>query len=112
VKLSTRTFLLVGVLAALLLAGVASFYASAAPDGLEKVASDQGFQSSAEPHDAEGSPFAGYATRGVDDARLSGGLAGVAGVGATLLVGGCLFLLVRRRDTPPADAAADTGTTS
>ena len=106
-----RAFLAAGVLVALLLAGVVSWYASSAPDGLAKVAEDKGF-SSQERHDLqESSPFAGYRTKGVDDQRLSGGLAGVAGVGATLLLGGGLFLLIRRRGTPhPAATGTDTGT--
>jgi hypothetical protein len=110
-KLGNRAFLAAGLLVALLLAGVASWYASSAPDGLEKVAGDQGFISQEQEHDLEGSPFAGYETKGVDDDRLSGGLAGVAGVGATLLLGGGLFLLIRRRGTAgPAATGAGAGT--
>lgn len=41
----------------------------------------------------------------MSDARISGGLAGVIGVGATVVVGSGIFYVVRRR-TP--DAAADT----
>ena len=112
-KLRTSTFLTLGVLVALLLAGVVSWYASASPDGLEKVAEDRGFSSSAEDHRLADSPFADYATTGVDSDRLSGGLAGVVGVGATLLIGGGLFLLIRRRGTAVpaagASAAADSG---
>jgi cobalt/nickel transport protein len=99
VKLRTSTFLALGVLVALLLAGVVSWYASGSPDGLERVAEDQGFSSTAEDHGLADSPLADYATAGVADERLSGGLAGVVGVGATLLVGGGLFLLIRRRGT-------------
>jgi len=110
VKLRTSTFLALGVLVALLLAGVASWYASGSPDGLEKVAEDTGFGSTAEDHRLAGSPFADYGTQGVGDERLSGGLAGVVGVGATLLVGGGLFLLIRRRGTDaPTPSGADAG---
>jgi len=104
-KLRTGTFLALGVLVALLLAGVASWYASGSPDGLEKVAEDKGFLSSAEDHGLADSPFAGYATKGVDSGRLSGGLAGVAGVGATLLIGGVLFTAVRRRPSATSGTA-------
>ena len=41
--MKNKNFLLAGLLASLLLAGVASFYASSSPDGLEKVAEDIGF---------------------------------------------------------------------
>ena len=85
------------VAAALLIAGLLSFYASSSPDGLTKVAQDQQFSSLEESHAAEDSPLAGYATSGVEDERLSGGLAGVVGVTLTFLIGGGVFLLVRRR---------------
>ena len=111
-KLRTGTFLALGVLVALLLAGVASWYASGSPDGLEKVAEDKGFLSSAEDHGLADSPFAGYATKGVDSGRLSGGLAGVAGVGATLLIGGVLFTAVRRRPSATSVTAASGTATS
>ncbi|WP_031007305.1 energy-coupling factor ABC transporter permease [Streptomyces sp. NRRL F-5727] len=90
-----------GVVTALVLAGVVSFYASASPDGLEKVAADQGIDAKAEEyeHATADSPLADYGVRGVDSARLSGGLAGVIGVGATLAVGTGAFWAVRRRRT-------------
>lgn len=93
----TRTFLLTGLLAALLLGGVVSYYASSHPDGLEHVAEQVGFLDSADEHAAADGPMADYAVKGVEDDRLSGGLAGVVGVGVTLLLAGGLALLVRRR---------------
>ncbi|MFJ9829301.1 energy-coupling factor ABC transporter permease [Streptomyces sp. NPDC101160] len=88
-----------GVVTALVLAGFVSFYASASPDGLEKVAADQGIAAQAKPHAAADSPLADYGVKDVSDARLSGGLAGVIGVGATLAVGTGAFWVVRRRRT-------------
>ena len=105
-KLRTGTFIALGLLVALLLAGVVSWYASGSPDGLEKVASDQGFSSTADDHRFADSPFADYGTKGIENERLSGGVAGVAGVLATLLVGGGLFLLIRRRGTDATSASA------
>jgi hypothetical protein len=84
------------LLAAVLLAGVLSYYASPSQDGLNRVAQDQGFSSLETQHGADGSPFAGYSTRGVEDERLSNGLAGVVGVAATFLLSGAIFLVVRR----------------
>lgn len=101
---SGRSLWLVGLLVAVALAVVASFYASSQPDGLEKVAGDQGFLASAEEHELADSPLADYGVRGVDDARLSVGLAGLAGVAVTLAVGGGLFWLVRRRHGEPTTA--------
>ena len=95
-RISTRTVLIVGAVVALLLAGVVSFYASSAPDGLEKVATDQGISENEKSHDLDGSPLSDYGTKGVDNERLSGGLAGVAGVAVTFALVGGLVLAVRR----------------
>lgn len=106
--MSRRTVVVVGLLVALLLAGGVSYYASAAPDGLNKVASDTGIDSKEKDHSLDDSPFAGYGTSGAGEGRLSGGLAGVVGVGVTFLVVGGLVLLVRRaaRTTRATEGAA------
>ena len=96
--MSTRRFFVVALLVSLLVAGVASYYASAHPDGLEHVAEQTGFIDSAEDSATSDSPLADYQTSGVDDARLSGGLAGVIGVVVMLVLSTGLFWLVRRRD--------------
>jgi cobalt/nickel transport system permease protein len=103
---SARKVWLAGLATSLVLAGFVSFYASAAPDGLEKVAADKGFDKSAEEHAAAGSPLADYGVKDVPDARVSGGLAGVIGVGATVVVGSGVFYVVRRRRTEGAGPAA------
>ena len=112
------TLLVVGVLVCLLLAGVVSFYASNHPDGLVFVAGEKGFLGSARAHASDGSPFAGYATRGIDNARLSGGIAGIVGVVFVLpglLAGPALFTVLRRRGHPDRQRrlrwAPDTATT-
>ena len=101
---STRRFLAVSLLVALLVAGVASYYASAHPDGLEYVAERAGFLDSAEDSPMAGSPLADYRTEGVDGPRLSGGLAGVIGVVAVLVVAGGLARVLRRRESGDPDA--------
>ncbi len=98
----SRRFFVVGLLVALLVAGFGSYYASAHPDGLMAVAERTGFADAAEDPPTSDSPFADYSTKGVDDERLSGGLAGVAGVGLVVLIMGGVVLLVRRR-TPSDD---------
>ncbi|MFI6059861.1 energy-coupling factor ABC transporter permease [Streptomyces sp. NPDC051286] len=105
---STRGLWATGLVTALVLAGFVSFYASASPDGLEKVAADKGIDKKAEEHAAKDSPLADYGVKDISDARLSGGLAGVIGVGATIVVGSGVFWAVRRRRTP--DAPADSRT--
>ena len=96
-RVSTRTLVIAGVVVAVLVAGVASYYASSRPDGLEHVAERTGFADSADKHAAEDGPLADYEVEGVHDARLSGGLAGALGVGVTLLLTSGLVLVVRRR---------------
>jgi cobalt/nickel transport system permease protein len=103
VSRNTKGLWITGLLAALLLAGGLSYYASASPDGLEKVAADHGIDRKAEDHAAKNSPLADYRTEDVDNARLSGGLAGVIGVGGTLAVGTGVFWVIRRRPSPDED---------
>ena len=96
-RVKTRRFLVVGLLAALLVAGIASYYASSHPDGLNAVAEKSGFIDHEKASATADGPFAGYETRGIADDRLSGGVAGVAGVLLVLVAGGGLFRLLRRR---------------
>lgn len=93
---STRRLVAVGLMVSLLLAGVLSSWASSHPDGLEHVAATLGFLDTAEDSATAGSPLAGYGVSGVEDARLSAGLAGVLGVVVTGLVMGALMLALRR----------------
>ena len=102
-------FIGAGLVVALLLAGLVSFYASSSPDGLEKVAADKGLDANAEPHTLGNGPLADYGVRGVDDERLSVGLAGIVGVGVTFAVSGGLFLLVRRRGTTADQPSSRAG---
>lgn len=95
--MSGRRLAALALLLTVVLAGVTSYYASSHPDGLEYVAERTGFLDSAEDSAAAGSPLADYQTRGVEDERVSGGLAGLIGVGAVLGISGGLFWLLRRR---------------
>ena len=96
-RASRRKLWITGLAASLLLAGFVSFYASSNPDGLEKVAADQGIDRQTKEHASADSPLADYGVRDVDDARLSGGLAGVIGVGVTVVAGTGVFWAVRKR---------------
>lgn len=98
----TRTLLLAGLVVVLLLGGVVSSYVSSHPDGLMYVAEQVGFLDTADDSAVAGGPMAGYEVKGVDDPRLSGGLAGVIGVLVTLAVAGGLALAVRRRESHDA----------
>lgn len=109
---SPRKVWIAGLVTSLVLAGFVSFYASADPDGLEKVAADHGIDQRAEEHAVADSPLADYGVKDVGDARLSGGLAGVIGVGVTVVAGTGVFWAVRRRRTADeqAEAASPAGT--
>ena len=106
-RVTTRRLVVVGFLISMVLAGVVSFYASSHPDGLESVAERVGFAGSATVHDAAASPFADYTTRGVDNPRLSGGVAGVVGATLVFVLASGVFLALRRRDHGDADAHSD-----
>ncbi len=92
----------VGLAVSLVLAGGVSYYASSQPDGLEKVAGDIGFLESAKESAVEDSPLAGYGVAGVENERISGGLAGVIGVASTAAISFGLFYGLRRfkKDKP------------
>ncbi|MFD0393714.1 energy-coupling factor ABC transporter permease [Streptomyces nogalater] len=96
-RTSRRTLWVTGLVTSLVLAGFVSFYASADPDGLEKVAHDKGIDKKEEEHAAADSPLADYGVKDISDARLSGGLAGVIGVGVTVVAGSAVFWALRRR---------------
>jgi cobalt/nickel transport protein len=114
-------FLAGGLLVALLLAGVASSFASSSPDGLDAT-SRRGCTTDAEgnitggtciaqrerDHQLADGPLADYGIRGIDNPYLSTGLSGVLGVLITFAVGGGVFWLVRRRGRP-GSAAAGSG---
>ena len=82
-----NVFLAVGLAVALVLAFFVAPHASSEPDGLEKVAEDEGFAEDAAPHALDDGPTGG----------LSTGVAGVVGVLVTFALGAGLFVVVRRR---------------
>jgi cobalt/nickel transport system permease protein len=92
-----------GLGVAFLLAGVLSFFASSHPDGLEYVAGSKGFL-----EQAQGSAVGGFLL--ADYGEVGGvpvGVAGLVGVGLTILLGLLLFRWLGRRhpgDGEPADA--------
>lgn len=106
---SPKGILIGGLLLAFVLAGFASGYASSAPDGLEKVAGDQGFAASGKDSAVADSPLADYALSGIDNERLAGGLAGVIGVVLTIAVGTLIFYVVGRLARRRGDASPSAG---
>lgn len=96
--MKTKNFYISALFVTLLLAGGVSYYASSSPDGLEKVAQDIGFLEQAKENTNSNSALADYGVKGIDNARLSVGAAGVIGVAATGAISWGLFLLLRRKD--------------
>ena len=99
----TRKGLTAVVVGGLIVAGGLAFFvsplASSSPDGLERVATDEGFIDAAEDHDLADGPLADNGVRGVDDERLSTGLSGIIGVAITFGVALVLFgIFHSRRD--------------
>ena len=105
--MSRRTSAVVaaGLAVCLLLAGGMSYFASGSPDGLNKVASDQGFDRTGSEHQLADTPLSGYEADGVDQGWLAGGLAGVIGVGLTFLVAAGIVIVLRRRRPEAATAS-------
>lgn len=103
-RVATKWVLVGAFVVALIVAGVVSHYASGSPDGLNRVALDKGFSDTEKPHGTSDSPLAGYSSKGVDNERLTGGIAGVVGVVVVLsLASGLAFAVRRRRDEDSKD---------
>ena len=98
-----------GLIVALGLAFFVSPFASGSPDGLNRVAIDEGFADQEAEHATDDGPLAGYAVEGVEDDGLSTGLAGVIGVvvtfGVAMLVFGLLRTFRARRAGPQTAGA-------
>jgi cobalt/nickel transport protein len=88
--------IILGFAASLVLAGGVSYYASSQPDGFEKSAGEIGFLDTAEESPLAGSPLAEYGVAGVENERLSGGLAGLIGVASTAAISFGIFYTLRR----------------
>jgi cobalt/nickel transport protein len=100
---SNRKFYVAGFVISLFLAGIVSFYASASPDGLEKVAGDVGFIEIAKDHSNSDGPLANYGVKGIENQRASGGIAGALGVIGTAVFAGVGFKLIARKSKKIVD---------
>lgn len=90
--MNSKRLYIIGFVITLLIAGVFSFYASSSPDGLEKVAIDLGFIDTAKDSAVSDTALAEYGVKGVENERLSVGIAGIVGVFVTGLV---MYAIVR-----------------
>jgi cobalt/nickel transport protein len=96
-KISNRKFFASAILISAILAGGVSFYASSSPDGLEKVAEDVGFIETAKDHTLSDFTLADYGIKGLDNARLSVGIAGLIGIAATAVIAMGFFRLIQKK---------------
>ena len=97
-------FAAAGLVVAALLVLVAAPLASGEPDGLERVAIDQGFIDSAEDHDIAESPLADYEVSGIEEESSGTRVAGLVGVLITFGVGAAIvgtFVVIRRKSATP-----------
>lgn len=106
-KTNLRTFVVAGVLLAAALAIFVGPFASSSPDGLEKVAAEEGFDGAAEDSAVAEGPLADYGVDGIDDERTGTAAAGVIGVIVTFGIGLGVFAIVRMTNARRPDAAAD-----
>lgn len=102
---NVRIFVLAGLLLAVALGLFVSPLASSEPDGLERVAIDEGFDEAGEDSAVADSPLADYGIDGSDEG-LSGPISGVIGILVTFGIGmgvfGVLRVLRERSDTGAA----------
>lgn len=105
---STRLFVVAGLLLAFALVLFVSPFANPNPDGLNRVAMDEGFADTASEHRLGDSPLADYSVSGVEHEGISKGLSGAAGVVATFAL--CLGLFgftKRRRESDQVQSRGD-----
>jgi cobalt/nickel transport system permease protein len=108
-RLSLLGFVAVGLLVAAALVIFVAPRASSSPDGLERVAADQGIDTDVREHALGDGTFADYAVDGVDDPAIGTALAGLLGIAVTFVVCvGAVWVLRRRRPPPPPAAVAGT----
>ena len=97
-KKSTRVFLILALALAVGLATAVSPFASANPDGLERVAEDKAFLDDGRLAGIqEDSPIPDYAFPGVENERVATGLAGFVGTLGVFALGYGLAYVARRR---------------
>lgn len=104
-RVPMRTFVIGGVVAALLFGAVISQFAAGDPDGLQRVAVEEGFADRARDHSLGDGIFANYATAGLENETLSLAIAGAAGTVIALSVGWGIFHAARARK-PPSEVSA------
>ncbi|MCL3817666.1 PDGLE domain-containing protein [Aeromicrobium wangtongii] len=81
-------FTVAGLVVAFAIALFASPFASSSPDGMSRVAINEGFdhRETASPIE-DSSPVGGYTVKGINHEQIGTGISGAVGVGATFAIG-------------------------
>ncbi len=108
-RTNVRIFVAAGLLLAVALALFVSPFASSEPDGLERVAIDEGFADAADDSATADSPLADYTLDGNDDGR-SGAVSGIIGILVTFGFGTALFGVLRVLRKDSTGSAGDPAT--
>ena len=104
-RISIVVFTVLALALAVGLASAVSPYASASPDGLEKVAEQKGFLEDGRLAPVqEGSPIPDYAFPGIENERLATGVAGFVGTLAVFAIAFAIGWLFRQRSAGQAAA--------
>lgn len=105
--MKARIFVILALAVAVGLATAVSPFASANPDGLEKVAETKDFLDQGQLAGIqEDSPIPDYAFPGVENERVATGLAGFVGTLAVFALGYGLAFVLRRRERGNAPSGA------
>jgi cobalt/nickel transport system permease protein len=96
-RTATTGFIAVGLAVAVGLVVFVAPLADSSPDGLERVAEDQGFAATAEDSVTADSPLADYGVSGVSDERVGTIAAGVIGIVLVFAVGVSILAVTRRK---------------
>lgn len=98
-RASTRALAVVALAVAVGLATAVAPFASSSPDGLERVAEEEGFLGDGRLHSVQDdAPIPDYAFPGIENARVATGVAGFAGTLGVFALGHGLAVVLRRRD--------------
>ncbi len=92
-----RKDVLIGLLLAFSISILFVPFASQSPDGLEKVAAEQGFASKENENPSLAAPFADYRIPGISDKNVSAAISGVIGALAVFCTAGGISALLKRR---------------
>lgn len=89
--------IIIGLVAALFLAGIISLFASSFPDGLEKVAEKLGFIEKGEAEPVISSPIPDYVLPGLKNEKLATSIAGIVGTLVVFGIGYGVAALIKFR---------------